>query len=107
VQHHTAVGALADVPPRIPADLLQQDEFALGTCLSFNDRLSHGILSPMLHEQLALAVAYTKSCDYCLAAHSAIGGMLGLTTSQLEAAHTGVSTDPKLAAAPGFAQQVV
>src|ERR1700733_15374089 len=31
--------------------------------LSFNDRLSHGILSPKLREQLALTVANSNSCE--------------------------------------------
>jgi alkylhydroperoxidase family enzyme len=41
------------------------------------------------------------------AAHAAIGGMLGLTPSQLEAAYTADSTDPQIAAALHFAQQLV
>jgi len=80
---------------------------ALDAYLSFNDRLSHGVLSPKLREQIALTVAYSDSCQYCLAAHTAIGGMLGLTPSQLEAAYTADSTDPQIAAALHFAQQVV
>ena len=71
----------------------------LDAYLSFNDRLSHGILSPKVREQLALTVAYSNSCEYCLAAHTAIGGMLGLMPSQLEAAYTADSTDPRIAAA--------
>ena len=70
----------------------------LDAYLSFNDRLSHGILSPKLREQLALTVAYSNSCEYCLAAHTAIGGMLGLSPSQLEAAYSADSSDPQIAA---------
>jgi uncharacterized peroxidase-related enzyme len=80
---------------------------ALDAYLSFNDRLSHGVLSPKLREQIALTVAYSDSCQYCLAAHTAIGGMLGLTPSQLEDAYTGDSSDPQIAAALQFAQQLV
>jgi uncharacterized peroxidase-related enzyme len=79
----------------------------LDAYLSFGDRLGHGILSPKLREQLAVTVAYSNSCQYCLAAHTAIGGMLGLTPSQLEAAYTADSTDPQIAAALHFAQQLV
>jgi len=50
----------------------------LDAYLSFGDRLNQGILSPKLREQIALTVAYSDSCQYCLAAHTAIGGMLGL-----------------------------
>jgi uncharacterized peroxidase-related enzyme len=79
----------------------------LDAYLSFSDRLGHGILSPKLREQIAVTVAYSDSCQYCLAAHTAIGGMLGLTPDQLEAAYTADSTDPQIAAALQFAQQVV
>jgi uncharacterized peroxidase-related enzyme len=79
----------------------------LDAYLSFGDRLSQGILSPKLREQIALTVAYSDSCQYCLAAHTAIGGMLGLSPSQLEAAYTADSTDPKIAAALQLAQQLV
>src|SRR6516225_2638463 len=79
----------------------------LDAYLSFGDRLSHGILSPKLREQLAVTVAYSNSCEYCLAAHTAIGGLLGLTPSQLEAAYTADSTDPQIAAALHFAQELV
>jgi len=79
----------------------------LDAYLSFGDRLNQGILSPKLREQIALTVAYSDSCQYCLAAHTAIGGMLGLSPSQLEAAYTADSTDPQIAAALHFAQQLV
>src|SRR5262245_59523129 len=79
----------------------------LDAYLTFGDRLSHGILSPKLREQLAVTVAYSNSCEYCLAAHTAIGGMPGLSPAQLEAAYTADSTDPKIAAALHFAQEVV
>jgi len=75
--------------------------------LSFGDRLNQGSLSPKLREQIALTVAYSDSCQYCLAAHTAIGGMLGLSPSQLEAAYTADSTDLQIAAALHFAQQLV
>jgi uncharacterized peroxidase-related enzyme len=79
----------------------------LDAYLSFGDRLGQGVLSPKLREQLAVTVAYSNSCQYCLAAHTAIGGMLGLTPPQLEAAYTAESTDPQIAAALHFAQQLV
>ena len=79
----------------------------LDAYLSFGDRMSHGILSPKVREQLAVTVAYSNSCQYCLAAHTAIGGMLGLTPAELEAAYTADSADPQVAAALNFAQQLV
>jgi len=79
----------------------------LDAYLSFGERLGEGILSPKLREQIALTVAYSDSCQYCLAAHTAIGGMLGLSPSQIEAAYTAESTDPQITAALHFAQALV
>ena len=80
---------------------------ALDAYLTFSDRLSKGVLSPKLREQLALTVAYSNSCEYCLAAHTAIGGLLGMSADDLEAAYTADSTDPQVAVALRFAQQLV
>jgi AhpD family alkylhydroperoxidase len=41
-------------------------------------------LSAKAREQIALAVAQANECDYCLAAHSAIGKMVGLTAEQIQ-----------------------
>jgi uncharacterized peroxidase-related enzyme len=79
----------------------------LDAFLNLSDRLGRGILGPKLREQIALTVAYSNSCRYCLAAHTAIGGRLGLTPAQLEAAYTADSTDPRIAAVLHFAQQLV
>ena len=79
----------------------------LDAYLTFNDHLSKGVLSGKLREQLALTIAYSNSCQYCLAAHTAIGGMLGLSADQIDAAYTAGSTDPRIAAALQFAQQLV
>ena len=80
---------------------------ALDAYLTFSDRLSNGVLSGKLREQLALTVAYSNSCEYCLAAHTAIGGLLGMSADDLEAAYTADATDAQVAAALRFAQQLV
>src|SRR5476651_2581314 len=79
----------------------------LDAYLTFNDRLSKGVLSGKLRAQLALTIAYSNSCQYCLAAHTAIGGMLGLSADQIDAAYTAGSTDPRIAVVLHFAQQLV
>jgi uncharacterized peroxidase-related enzyme len=90
-----------------PVRTLAVSPATLDGYLTFNERLSHGILSPRLREQLALTVAYSNSCEYCVAAHTAVGGMLGLMPSQLEAAYTADSIDPRIAAELHFGQQFV
>ena len=56
---------------------------------------------------IALTVAEANGCDYCLSAHTAIGGLLKIPASELDAARDGVSADPKTAAILRFARTVV
>ncbi len=63
-------------------------------------------LTRALNEQIALAVAEDNGCGYCLSAHTAIGGMIGVTESELARSREGRSSDPKVAAALQFAQTV-
>ena len=46
--------------------------------LGFSGALAGGTLPVKLREQIALAVAQVNGCDYCLAAHTAIGKSAGL-----------------------------
>ena len=75
--------------------------------LGFSQALSGGYLSAQLREQIALAVAETNGCDYCLAAHSAIGRGTGLAEDELQSARLGGSKDAKTSAALAFAIKVV
>jgi uncharacterized peroxidase-related enzyme len=58
-------------------------------------------------EQIALAVAQANGCDYCLAAHIAIGKMTGLTTDQIRDSRRGAAVDPKADTLIRFARKVV
>ncbi|GAB09531.1 hypothetical protein GOARA_043_00060 [Gordonia araii NBRC 100433] len=66
-----------------------------------------GALGPALSEQIAVAVANRNSCEYCLAAHTALGGKAGLTREQLAEAQVGTADDPKTTALLGFALKLV
>ncbi|MEV0299057.1 peroxidase-related enzyme [Nocardia sp. NPDC050710] len=66
-----------------------------------------GALGPALSEQIAVAVANRNSCEYCLAAHTALGRKAGVSREALEAAQTGDSDDPRTAALLGFAVKLV
>ena len=59
---------------------------ALNAYVQLADVVGRGKLSAKQREQIALAVGEANSCDYCLAAHSAIGGMVGLKPMQIAAA---------------------
>jgi uncharacterized peroxidase-related enzyme len=80
---------------------------ALGFYLGGSEALSKASLSPAIREQVALAVAQAGSCDYCLAAHTAIGRGAGLSDDQMLAARRGTGSDPRAAAAVVFARKLV
>ncbi|MET0348713.1 MAG: carboxymuconolactone decarboxylase family protein, partial [Rhizobacter sp.] len=69
--------------------------------------LSTGTLGAAIGERIAIAVANRNACDYCLAAHTAIGGQAGVAATELASARDGVSTDPKAEAAMRFALRLV
>jgi uncharacterized peroxidase-related enzyme len=69
--------------------------------------LNTGKLSAKVREQLALAVAEANHCEYCLAAHSAVGRMVGLTTDQIRDSRLGTAVDAKTDALIQFARLVV
>ena len=75
--------------------------------LLFSGALGKGELPAKNREQIALAVGQANGCDYCLAAHSAIGKMVGLTTDQILDSRRGTSVEPKAAAIVQFARQVL
>jgi uncharacterized peroxidase-related enzyme len=75
--------------------------------LGLGGALAAGSLGAPLREQIALAVAEANGCDYCLAAHAALGTAAGLGTSEIVAARRGTAIDPKSAAALRLAVAVV
>jgi uncharacterized peroxidase-related enzyme len=75
--------------------------------LQLSGALAKGTLPARAREQIALAVAQANGCDYCLAAHSAIGGMVGLTADQIRDSRLGAAVNPKADALIRFALKVV
>ena len=69
--------------------------------------LNGGTLGAKLGEQIAVAVADLNDCEYCLAAHTALGLKAGVSGEEMAAAQAGQSTDPKIAAALNFATSLV
>jgi uncharacterized peroxidase-related enzyme len=66
-----------------------------------------GTLPPKLKEQLAVAIADYNDCEYCLAAHTALGRKAGASAQEISDAQAGRSEDPATAAALRFALKVV
>lgn len=86
---------------------LAQAPAALKTYLAASEAVSSGRLTAKEREVLALAVAQANGCDYCLAAHTAIGGMVGLDPDTLETSRIGLPARRRDAALVTFARAVV
>lgn len=80
---------------------------ALHFYLQGADALGRGGLSAGERELVALAVAEANACAYCLAAHTAIGGLVGLNPDAIDAARDGRGTNPRDAAIAGLARRIV
>lgn len=79
----------------------------LDAYLQFSGAIGKGTLSAKVREQIALAVAQANGCVYCLAAHSTIGTMVGLTAEQVQDSRLGTAVDPEAEALLRFALKVV
>ncbi len=79
----------------------------LESYLGFSGALGAGKLPARLREQIALLVAEVNRCSYCLSAHTAIGGLVGLKPEEAEAAREGGSSDVRARAALTFAKSVL
>lgn len=75
--------------------------------LGFSQTLSTGLLPARLREQLALVVGETNNCDYCVAAHTALGKGAGLTEAGTLEARQAAVQDERERAALRFAQSIV
>ncbi len=69
--------------------------------------LGAGTLGAKLGEQIAVAVANRNCCEYCLAAHTALGHNAGVSGPDMAAAQVGKSADAKTQAALTFALKIV
>ena len=71
---------------------------AVGAMVGLFGNLARSSLGPKVGEQIALAVAQSNGCDYCLSAHTAVGAKVGLGPKALAAARQARADDPKTAA---------
>ncbi|MGY6648901.1 carboxymuconolactone decarboxylase family protein [Wenyingzhuangia sp. IMCC45574] len=78
----------------------------LKSYLSLGELTASGKFTNKFREQLALTIAQTNDCDYCLSAHSAIGKLNGLNQDQLTASRKAQAEDAKQEAGLVFAKEV-
>jgi AhpD family alkylhydroperoxidase len=67
---------------------------ALEGYLQFSDALAGGMLPAKTREQIAVTVAESNRCEYCLSAHSTLCKLAGGTDSEVAASQRGTSSDP-------------
>ena len=79
---------------------------ALKAVLDFGDTLSAGEFSAKEAEAVALVVAQVNDCQYCLAAHTAAGKMMGFSEDETLSIRSGSSGDSKLAALVALAKEI-
>jgi len=84
-----------------------QSPATLAAMNGFFAALGKAPLGGKVGEQVAIAVAQSNGCEYCLSAHTAIGGMHGVTAANLASARQGRSDDPKAQAAITLALEIV
>jgi uncharacterized peroxidase-related enzyme len=75
--------------------------------LDLNEALAAGVLDHRFREQIAIAVAQTNSCGYCLAAHHALGALAGLRPEEMTRNRDARSTEPRREAGLQFAKAIV
>ncbi|MDQ8182190.1 carboxymuconolactone decarboxylase family protein [Pelagicoccus sp. SDUM812005] len=80
---------------------------ALEGYLALSGAVSKGSLRPTTREKIALLLAESNQCEYCLRAHALIGGSLKIPTEELADARKGVSPDAKEQAILNLAQAIV
>jgi uncharacterized peroxidase-related enzyme len=101
-----AVQAKLGVTPNLMKTLAHSPA-ALEGYLSLNNALAKGALPAKAREQIALAVSQENGCEYCVAAHTLLGGKAGLKPEQILAARKGSSDDAKTRAELELARQIL
>lgn len=88
-----AVKAKVGMVPNLHATLAAAPT-ALNAYLAMNDALSKGRLSARQREIVSLASAQINQCQYCLSAHTMLGGGAGLSAEAIAAARSGRADNP-------------
>jgi AhpD family alkylhydroperoxidase len=79
----------------------------LDSFLKFSGALSQGRLDGKTRHAIALVVGQANKCEYCLAAHTALGKQAGLDDTGVRDARLGKSADRKINGAVVLAKELV
>jgi uncharacterized peroxidase-related enzyme len=80
---------------------------ALNAYMQLADVTGKGSLSAAQREQIALTVGQANNCGYCVAAHSVIGGMVGLKPTQMTNARFAKADDSRDVAILELAKNII
>ena len=80
---------------------------ALEAYVGFLNALEGTSIDAQTREAIAIATSGVNGCDYCTAAHTALGKMRGLSDEEAHENLNGRSSDTTRAAALGFARAIV
>lgn len=80
---------------------------ALKAYLGLLSTLDGASIDPKTRESIALTTSGINGCEYCAAAHTALGKMRGLTDEEVQENLNGLSSDPVRAATLQFARVIV
>ncbi len=80
---------------------------ALSAYLALNEKLQEAKLGPALREKIALAIAQTNGCGYCISAHSMLARKVGVDDNGIAEARSGRSSDKREAGALALAVKLV
>jgi uncharacterized peroxidase-related enzyme len=75
--------------------------------IGFSGALDGGSLNAKMRERIALGSAEANQCDYCLAAHSTIGQLVGLNEAEILESRRAQAADTKPAAALQFSRVLI
>lgn len=79
---------------------------ALETYLTYSTNIKKGAFNAKEIEAVNLAVAQINNCEYCLAAHTALGKMQGFTEEETLKLRSASIEDPRLNAITRLAQEI-
>ncbi len=80
---------------------------SISAYFAIGKELEKGKLTAKQREMIALAVSQKNNCNYCLAAHTAIGKSVGLSPEVIKEAKSGNAEDGKNRAILSFVQAIV
>ena len=80
---------------------------ALNGYMQLSAATAAGPFNAKQREQIALVVGQSNDCGYCIAAHGAIGKMVGLSEAQIMQARNGQADSPRDVAVLTLARRIV